>query len=163
MTAIEIEIICKKYKIENYTINDDMSIDVDGDVNLSFSGLVKIPLIFGNVTGYFLCIHNKLTTLEGSPTNVGGSFHCCHNKLTSLMGAPVTVGGSFYCTVNDLTSLEGSPNMVGGDFYCLWNANVITSLDGITVCIGGNFSADENLMKIHKIYNRTQSIKELLN
>ena len=29
---MSIDEICKKYGIENYTINDDGSIDVDGDV-----------------------------------------------------------------------------------------------------------------------------------
>ena len=42
----EVEAICKKYKIENYTINDDLSIDVDGNVNLSKKGLRKLPLKF---------------------------------------------------------------------------------------------------------------------
>ena len=29
-----ISLICKKYKITNYMVNDDGSIDVDGDVDL---------------------------------------------------------------------------------------------------------------------------------
>ena len=34
MPNTEIEEICKKYKITNYTINDDGLIDVDGGVHL---------------------------------------------------------------------------------------------------------------------------------
>ena len=43
----DIDSICKKYNITNYTINSDGSIDVDGDVNLSNRGLTKLPLKFG--------------------------------------------------------------------------------------------------------------------
>jgi hypothetical protein len=35
----EIKEICRKYKIKNYTINPDGSIDVDGGVDLFFKHL----------------------------------------------------------------------------------------------------------------------------
>ena len=63
----EIKHICKKYKIIDYTINPDGSIDVDDDVNLEYKELDKLPLKFNNVNGYFSCDNNQLTTLEGSP------------------------------------------------------------------------------------------------
>jgi len=63
----DIHSICKKYNITNYTINDDNSINVDGDVNLYNKGLTKLPLKFRNVDGFFDCSHNKITSLEGSP------------------------------------------------------------------------------------------------
>jgi hypothetical protein len=34
MTKKEIHNICKKYNIKNYSFNEDLSIDVDGNVNL---------------------------------------------------------------------------------------------------------------------------------
>ena len=40
----EIHDICKKYKIKNYIINPDGSIDVDGNVNISYMELTKIPI-----------------------------------------------------------------------------------------------------------------------
>jgi len=63
LTDKEIHEICKKYGIKNYTINDDGSIDVDGNVNLSYRKLTKLPLKFNNVSGNFLCYNNQLTTL----------------------------------------------------------------------------------------------------
>ena len=42
-----------------YTINDDGSIDVDGDVNLSRKKLTKIPFKFRNVSGSFFCYNNQ--------------------------------------------------------------------------------------------------------
>jgi hypothetical protein len=45
-SKVDIDSICEKYGITNYTINDDGSIDVDGDVNLSCKNLTKLPLKF---------------------------------------------------------------------------------------------------------------------
>lgn len=93
-----IDKICKEYGIENYTINEDGSIDVDGTVNLSSKGLTKLPLKFRNVTGYFDCSFNQLTALEGCPTSINGNFYCNNNPLTTLEGCPASVnGGDFFC------------------------------------------------------------------
>ena len=75
-----IESICKKYGITNYTINSDVSIDVDGDVNLIDNNLTRFPLKFRNVSGNFYCYNNQLTTLVGGPQTVGGDFDCSHNQ-----------------------------------------------------------------------------------
>ena len=119
--------ICKKYEIENWTINTDGSIDVVGDVDISNKNLTKLPLKFGRVGGYFDCENNNLATLEGAPMGVWG-FCCSYNKLTTLEGAPRDVAGSFYCDNNNLTTLEGCPREVGGDFYC--HNNKLTTLEG---------------------------------
>ena len=129
----EIEEICNFYGIKNYTINDDGSIDVDGDVNLDNRGLTELPLDFNKVTGDFYCVHNKLTTLKGSPKYVGG-FYCNVNNLTSLEYSPKEVGDSFSCGSNKLTSLEFSPEKVGSDFNFI--DNEIRDLYGISDYIG---------------------------
>ena len=120
-TKEEIDSICKKYNITNYTINPDMSIDVDGYVDLYFKGLSKLPLKFNKVGGHFYCQGNKLNNLDGAPNTVGFSFYCNYNQLTTLEGAPEYVGGHFYCHNNQLTTLDGSPKEVGGNFYCEYN------------------------------------------
>ena len=114
----DIDSLCKKYRIDNYTINDDGSIDVNGNVDLSSKKLMKLPLTFKHVSGNFYCENNQLTTLEGSPKTVGGYFYCNNNQLTSLEGSPNSVGGSFWCNSNQLTTLSGSPRTVGGNFWC---------------------------------------------
>jgi hypothetical protein len=96
----DIDSICKKYNIENYTINSDGTVDVNGDVDLSSKGLTKLPLKFGKVTGDFDCYNNKLTTLEGGPREVGGYFCCNYNQLTTLENGPQEVGGDFDCYNN---------------------------------------------------------------
>ena len=120
---IDIELL-KKCINGTYTINDDGSIDVDGDVNLSRKKLTKIPFNFSKVGGDFYCYGNQLTTLEGAPNTVSGDFFCYDNQLTSLEGAPNNVGGGFYCSNNQLISLEGAPNNVGDSFDCYNNLNL---------------------------------------
>ena len=107
-----------------YTINDDGSIDVDGNVELGHRNLTKIPFKFLHIHGSFYCYNNRLTSLEGAPINVGGDFWCNRNRLTSLDRAPNTVGDSFSCSDNQLTSLEGAPNFVGDTFWCCFNLNL---------------------------------------
>jgi hypothetical protein len=121
-----IDEICEKYKIKNYTVNDDGSIDVNGDVDLSYEVLTELPLVFNKVTGYFNCSNNRLTSLKGSPRWIGGHFSCRYNRLSSLEFSPEYVGGDFECYGNDLTNLVGSPKEVVGSFYCSDNPNLIT-------------------------------------
>ncbi len=138
----QIEEICGKYKIENYTINEDGSIDVDGGVDLSHKILTELPLNFNKVTGDFYCIHNSLTTLKGSPKYVGGGFYCNNNSLTSLEFGPKEVGSDFALRVNPkLTSLKGCPEKVGGYFDC--DKCGIIDLEGISDDIGGYLYCDE--------------------
>ena len=108
--------LCSKFKIISYTINEDFTIDVNGDVDLSGKALSKIPLKFNKVRGYFYCSFNDLTTLEGSPKEVGGDFFCAYSYLTTLEGGPERVGRDFNCYKNSLTTLEYGPSYIGGDF-----------------------------------------------
>jgi hypothetical protein len=92
-------------------------IDVEGSVYMSDMKLTEIPIKFGEVTGYFNCYENELTSLVGAPQSVGKDFYCSYNQLTSLKGAPQSVEKDFICHHNRLTSLVGAPQSVGGLFY----------------------------------------------
>ena len=105
----DIDSICKKYDITNYTINDDGSIDVNGSVHLSNKELTKLPLRFGKVSGNFDCSRNNLKTLEGCPKYVGSFFSCCYNNLKTLDGGPETVLGEYLCHNNKLINFSGFP------------------------------------------------------
>ena len=80
----DIEYWLKVNGVKNYTINEDMSVDVDGNVSLSKLDIFEFPVKFRNVSGYFWCNDNKLTTLIGCPVSVGGDFKCIRNELTNL-------------------------------------------------------------------------------
>ena len=126
-TKEEVIEVCKKYRIDNYTINDDLSIDVDGNVVLYSKNLEYLPLKFNYVSSTFICSSNKLESLEGSPQIVGGDFSCYSNNLKTLEGCPQTVDGNFSCYFNKLKTLEGGPQTVGGDFNCY--SNKLTDLE----------------------------------
>jgi hypothetical protein len=112
--------ICKRYNIENYTINTDGSIDVDGDVDLSNKSLIKIPIKFRKVSGNFHCYHNKLTSLIGCPEYVGDNFLCHDNKLTSLEGISKYTN-YLNCDYNEIWSFKGIPDSFRGYLSCYWN------------------------------------------
>jgi hypothetical protein len=122
-----IESICEKYGIENYTINFDGSIDVDGNVDLYDKKLTELPLLFNRVTGDFICATNQLTSLKGCPRYVGGVFSCSFNELTTLEGGPSKVVIQYNANRNELISLKGAPTEVS-DFRC--SANKLVSLEG---------------------------------
>ena len=76
------------------SINNDGVVDIQGDIETRDNGPInKFPLKFDNISGYFYCSHNDLTSLEGSPNRVGESFSCTNNPLVSLKGMPEYIGG----------------------------------------------------------------------
>ena len=141
-----ISLICEKYGIENYTINSDGSIDVNGDVYLYDKGLTELPLRFNKVSGSFDCSSNNLTSLNGSPKWIGGWFSCQYNQLTSLEFSPDYIGGFFDCTGNKLTD-NYCESEIGGGFY--------TSLkqDGLT----------NNYNEWRKLYKRKMILNDIFN
>jgi hypothetical protein len=147
--------ICSKYKITNYTINDDDSVDVDNNVSLYGFTFSKLPLRFGKVNGYFECSANKLTTLEGAPHTVGYGFFCDQNNLTNLVGGPKSIGESYNCSHNKLTSLEGAPLEIPTDFMC--RGNQLTSLEGSPEIVGGRFRCLNN--NLTDLKNGPKSVK----
>jgi hypothetical protein len=142
-----ISLICEKYGIKNYTINDDGSIDVNGDVYLSFKDLTELPLTFNKVTGYFNCCYNNLTTLKGCPRWVGSSFSCIYNQLTSLEFSPDYVGGWFDCRWNNLTN-NYCDTEIAGNFY------TTLEQDGLT---------EHNYNEWRKLYKRKKILDDIFN
>jgi hypothetical protein len=117
-TKEEIKDWLDKYGIENYTINDNLTVDVNGSVDLYNYNITEIPLKFNDVRGVFNCSYNQLTSLIFSPKKMGGSFNCSYNQLTSLEFSPQMVGGSFNSSDNKIKSLEFCTNEISVNFYC---------------------------------------------
>jgi hypothetical protein len=147
-----ISLICEKYGIEKYTINDDGSIDVNGSVNLYNKGLTELPLTFNKVTGNFECGVNRLTSLKGSPRWVGGYFYCTNNNLTSLEFSPDYVGSFFSCQYNNLTD-NYCETEIGGGFY--------TTLKQDGLIFDGNRAT--NYKEWRKMYKRKQILNDIFN
>ena|ERR1035437_294767 len=87
--------------VRNYTINDDLTIDVNGNVYLGDKDLNEFPdyVQFNIVDGYFGLDQNNLESLRGCPIKCG-AFACANNNLTSLDHCPREVIGAFECSGN---------------------------------------------------------------
>ena len=158
----DIHSICDEYGINDYTINPDGSIDVDGNIILSYDfergELSKIPLKFAKVIGDFECDRNQLTTLKGSPKSVVGNFDCSGNQLTSLEYCPESIGGNFDCHSNQLTSLEGLPEISG---YLNCRHNKITDFKGVSEFFEGYFYCEGNpIEEIYILFLQEDSIND---
>ncbi len=143
--------------IKHYTINSNLTVDVNGDIKLSDKNLINIPIKFGKVTGNFYCDGNELTSLKNVPIEVGKNFDCSYNKLTSLKGSPKEIGGTFKCVFNKLTTLKGSPDKVGKHFDCSYN--LLENLKGVPKEIGGNFKCIVNVLSKNDVLNSKISEK----
>ena len=123
----DIDSICEKYNIKNYTIDSDGIVDVDGDVDINNNrGLSKLPLKFGEVSGHFNCNYNDLLSLEGCPKSVGSYFDCSNNHLISLEGCPQSVGGHFDFFDNKLKDLYGFPEYFYNEVY--YRGNTVSEI-----------------------------------
>ena len=92
----------QQYRIKNYVINEDLTINVKGNVDLTYKNLDSFPtyIQFNFVDGIFDCSENKLISLRGCPRIVTGNFLCFNNKLDSLNNCPEEVYGRFFCHGN---------------------------------------------------------------
>ena len=116
-----------------------------GDGNLSYGFFKEIPKELRNIRGVdgdFIVNDNRLTSLEGSPTDVEGSVFAARNQLETLEGGPVMVDGDFKVDNNNLKNLKGLPKDITGDLHI--NMNPLESLEGAqdtsvggTVFVGG--------------------------
>jgi hypothetical protein len=147
-----ISLICKKYGITNYIINDDGSIDVDGDVYLYGENLTQFPLTFNKVSGDFDCRRNRLTSLKGGPRWIGGYFYCSHNQLTSLEFSPDYIGSWFSCVYNQLTDNYCDTEISGGFYTTLKQDGLIFDGNRVT-----------NYKDFQKIYKRKLILNDIFN
>ncbi len=112
-----IERFVTKLGVKQFTVNGDLSVDVDGDVSVTTEAYTRIPCKFGKVSGNFVWAGGKLRSLENAPDEVGGEFDVHANQITSLQGFPSTVGGDVSLSGNQLTTWEGLPSTINGDLY----------------------------------------------
>lgn len=107
-TKEDIKIWLNKMDINDYyVINDNLTVDVNDDVDISCKYLTHIPIQFGMIRGSFECQNNNLKSLKGCPIKVGKYFNCAENQLTSLEYGPKIVDGYYYCYNNKILNLKG--------------------------------------------------------
>jgi hypothetical protein len=150
---------CKNLGIENYTINDDGTVDVNGNLNIYLTRdkvkkdeqhniLINFNKINGDVD---INLQWRKAGRAGKGqlpftfNEVTGNFHANHNMLETLIGCPKKVGGCFDVRSNRLNTLEGSPETVGDYFSA--NSNSLDDLKGAPKYVGGNFDISDNDLK----------------
>lgn len=135
-TKEDVEQWLKGQGIANYRIDDNLIVDVDGEVCF-YKDFDQLPIQFGVVTGDFLCNGIGLTTLKGSPHKVGGNFEVSSCNLKDLQFCPSEVGGNVWLVENPLTTLKYCPKIVKGDFDCGSNETLdLTNFNSFNCDIG---------------------------
>jgi hypothetical protein len=145
INRIECDTIIKKFNIKisgKYEINDLGKIDVQGDVDIKFKNLNRLPLKFGHIDGNFKCDGVNLQSLKGAPEYVRYNFSCNNNYLTSLEYSPNYVGGTLDCSNNKLSDLKYCSEIVGRDLVC--KMNKLKSLNGMPREFWGRLNCSNN-------------------
>lgn len=136
--------------IKNYKINDDMSIDVKGDVYLTSSYLPFLPIKFNKVEGDFACDYSNFFSLKGCPKEVTGSFSCTYTHIRSLEGGLLITGESYNCNhIASLKSLKGCPKKVGKNFIFYWTG--VSSLEHMPDEVDGIIYANNKLTTLENL------------
>ena len=135
-----------KYKITNYTINKDLTINVYEVVCIildKHDEYLPEYIQFNNVDCDFCIAGENLKSLRGCPKNISytGGFSCSGcPELTSLEGCPDNVDWFSCSYCKKLKNLKGAPSYVRGVFDCS-ECESLTSLKGCPEYVE-NFKCD---------------------
>jgi hypothetical protein len=149
--TVNIEEVCEQYGIENYTVNNDNTVDVDGNVYFRDDNIKLLPVNFNIVNGYFKCYNCNLTSLKGAPKSVGNTFNCDKNKLTSLQYSPeVLESGDYDCNSNIIKSLKYITSPIPGDLNVEYNK--LTSLEFCPIVQGTVYCSNNEINTFINFY-----------
>jgi hypothetical protein len=145
-TKEEIAAWLDEHKVTNYSINDDLAVDVNGDVSVHVPKHIpgdpnakwaNLPIQFGKVSGKFY-IQNVKDSLKGCPKEVGGTFTVFNSYMPDLIGSPSKVGQHFYLSnCHRLESLTGMASSIGG-YVHIFGCHRLKNLEGMPDTIHGD-------------------------
>ena len=87
--------------VPDYTINDDLTVDVAGHVDLDKMKLKYLPVQFGTVNGFFAVMENQLTSLKGCP-HTANDLYASNNNLINLDYHPTHINDKFSFHTNGI-------------------------------------------------------------
>lgn len=153
-TKQEIYLWLNKMDIENYTINQDLSVNVDGHVNLANKNLNELPVQFNKVIGNFNISHNHLTNLKGCPKEIEGSIYISNNNINKLdlEELPLYLKGFLLSTITSY-NLYKDKILAMEDLY-IDNSSLIISLSDIKKALLKNKLDSCILEKEKKKFNK---------
>lgn len=118
--AVQVDKTAIKYflntkMIMNYTIEDDGTVNVGGNVELDNMGsqFRELPVQFGKVTGNFITKDVALQSFKGFPKEVGGDFVIKQRIIVKdYTGAPEIIRGDALMKPVQAQSLKGFPKKI---------------------------------------------------
>ena len=106
MTKQEIHNMCRDHGITNYTINDDMSVNVYQAVTLKdYPEENYIPVNFNKVEYGFECSFCDIESLKGAPNYIGENFECEGNHIKTFEYFPSVIKESILLSGNEVAEL----------------------------------------------------------
>ena len=152
-----------QYGIKNYYINDDLTVDVDGDLNTSTLAQCLIDVKFGTINGDFDCSRLGLKSLINCPIVVKGDYKISHNRLVRLEGIAEYIGGDLWIQNNYLNELNFYNSNIIGEIYCWGNKDIE---DIIQIYSYGEKKGDEKIGSLKSYYTlirREEKINQIIN
>lgn len=109
---VQIEKWLKEHNVKNFTINDDLTIDVNDDLFIEedLPDFINFNRVYADCTFWY----SPITTLRGAPKYVSGNFECHRTSIETLEYCPIEIGGSFEVVDNKkLKNIDNLPQKVG--------------------------------------------------
>ena len=126
-----------QFNIENATIHDNLTVDVEGDVDIGNfrvvkKGMGKLPIKFGKVTGSFNIRGCDLKTLYGCPYEIGTAnnvglhyyFDAAFNQFKTLDFFPKIIRGNVFMHTSGLTDMHNIHKYIKEAYYINMDVDV---------------------------------------
>lgn len=168
MKRSQIEDILQEWKVNNYTINRDMSVSIEGNLIVK-KKMKELPFKIDRVSRSCILRDVGLESLHNSPNFVGSQYDLSVNNITildlpekvhsidisenpfkTLKGSPKIVEGNMLLDETNLETLEHGPDIVKENFY-ITNNNHLTSLKGIPKEIKNLFIHTNKYLSIYEL------------
>ena len=102
----------ESHKIRNYTLNNDLSIDVYGKVEI-YEDLPEY-IQFNNIYDDFTVLFENVTSMKGFPKYVEKSFFISNTKIEILDNCPEEVNDFEIILNKKLKKIESLPKKING-------------------------------------------------
>lgn len=102
----------ESHKVRNYTINNDLTIDVHGKVEV-YEDLPDY-IQFNNIYGSFVALFEYVTSMKGFPRYVEKSFFISNTNIETLDNCPEEVNDFEVIRNKKLKKIESLPKKING-------------------------------------------------